>query len=218
MDDSCRRYSEYLLSVAGKGRKSERTRARLKAAACGLLEAAPLSQMKVAEICSSAGVAHGTFYVHFRDIRHLVAETLTGFADFLKVTMLKAADSRGEERGRRTTAAYVELFDCNAGLMRQMVSGNDRLPEARDAFERLNREWAEVVVDSRLRRTRRQGREVSPLEREELLRRAYALGGMVDQYLVMLHFGTDATLAAISRDREAIVDTLSLIWERGMEP
>ena len=54
--------------------------------------------------------------------------------------------------------------------------------------------------------------------REELLRRAYALGGMVDQYLIALLFSSDGTLAAISRDRSAVVDTLSLIWERGMEP
>jgi hypothetical protein len=31
-------------------------------------------------------------------------------------------------------------------------------------------------------------------------------------------FGRDRTLASVSRDRDAVVDTLSLIWERGMEP
>ena len=41
---------------------------------------------------------------------------------------------------------------------------------------------------------------------------------MVDQYLIMLLFGRDRTLASVSRDRDAVVDTLSLIWERGMEP
>jgi hypothetical protein len=41
---------------------------------------------------------------------------------------------------------------------------------------------------------------------------------MVDQYLIALLFGRDQTLSAVSRDREAVVRTLSLIWERGMEP
>jgi hypothetical protein len=31
-------------------------------------------------------------------------------------------------------------------------------------------------------------------------------------------FGRDRTLASVSRDRDAVVDTLSLIWERGMKP
>ncbi|MCA1940502.1 MAG: hypothetical protein LDL26_05840, partial [Caenispirillum bisanense] len=55
-------------------------------------------------------------------------------------------------------------------------------------------------------------------DRDELLRRAYALGGMVDQYLVALHVHRDPTLAALSADREAVVDTLTLIWKRGMTP
>jgi len=46
----------------------------------------------------------------------------------------------------------------------------------------------------------------------------YALGGMVDQYLIMLLFGHDGTLASVLRDRDAVVDTLRLIWKRGMEP
>jgi hypothetical protein len=34
----------------------------------------------------------------------------------------------------------------------------------------------------------------------------------------MLHFGQDDLLADLSRDRGAVVETLNLIWERGMKP
>lgn len=47
-------------------------------------------------------------------------------------------------------------------------------------------------------------------------RRAYALGGMVDQHLSDLLLSKDPNLAEISQDREAVLETLSLIWERGM--
>jgi hypothetical protein len=50
------------------------------------------------------------------------------------------------------------------------------------------------------------------------MRRAYALGGMVDQYLSSLLLSRDPTLIALSSDREATLETLSLIWERGMMP
>jgi hypothetical protein len=76
------------------------------------------------------------------------------------------------------------------------------------AFERLNREWTETVVAAWVRR--------SDTPRDELLRRAHALGGMVDQYLIMLHFGSDPDLARISRDRAAVIETLSHIWQQGM--
>lgn len=55
-------------------RKSERTRGSLQAAACRLLENVPPSELKVSDICRGAGVAHGTFYVYFRDIRHMLGK------------------------------------------------------------------------------------------------------------------------------------------------
>lgn len=204
-----------MLSATG-GRKSERTRARLQAATCRLLDRVAPRDLKVADICAEAGVAHGTFYVYFRDIRHVLAETLAAFVAFLQAAMRRAAGARGD-RVRATTAAYVALFEENAGLMRCLVTRVDDLPEASAAFQKLNRDWTTTVVDARLRAFAREGRADTPA-REELLRRAYALGGMVDQYLIMLLFGRDEALGAVSRDREAVVETLSLIWERGMEP
>lgn len=55
------------------------------------------------------------------------------------------------------------------------------------------------------------------LPREELLRRAYALGGMVDQYLTALHLTRDPALIAVSANREAMIDTLTSIWTKGMD-
>lgn len=211
------RFERALTRASAAARKSERTQARLQAAACRLLETGAPSELRIADICAEAGVAHGTFYVYFRDIRHLMAETLTAFVGFLKAGMRKAARERGGHRIRSTTAAYVALFEQNAGLMRCLVSRVDAFPEASAAFERLNREWAETVADARLRRLAREPGAPVP-GRDELLRRAYALGGMVDQYLIMLLFGGDPVLTAVSRDRDAVIDTLSQIWERGMDP
>jgi AcrR family transcriptional regulator len=212
------RYADEIANSAADGRKAERTQARLQAAACDLLETIPPSDMKVTDICRKAGVAHGTFYLYFRDIRHMLAETLTAFVGFMQAMMRAAAKGRdGSGRVRSSTTAYVALFEQNAGLMRCLVSRLDDLPEATDAFQRLNREWAETVAEARFRRLMHEGR-AGAVTREELLRRAYALGGMVDQYLITLLFGSDETLVSISLDRDAVVETLSLVWERGMEP
>jgi len=197
--------------------KAARTRAGLQAAACRLLDTVGPSELKVSDICREAVVAHGTFYVYFRDVRHMLTETLKEFVAFVQAAMQSAANQEsGVGRVRGATAAYVRLFEQNAGLMRCLVSRVDDLPEAAEAFQRLNREWTETVVDARMRRLAREGRAGS-IGRDELLRRAYALGGMVDQYLIMLLFGGDENLASVSRDRDAVVETLAFIWERGME-
>lgn len=213
--DTPRRFEHVLLQAAEQGRKSERTQARLRAAACRLLETTAPTEIKVADICRAAGIAHGTFYIYFRDIRHLLSDTLQAFVAFLTAQMRHA--SRAGDRIRSTTAAYVWLFEENAGLMRCLVARIESFPEATRAFERLNRDWAETVAEARMRQLARWSRAAAP-PREELLRRAYALGGMVDQYLIMMLFGSDPALSGVSRDRDAVIDTLSLIWERGMQP
>lgn len=210
------RFADRLLGEAAKGRKAERTQARIQAAACRLLEERTAAELKVAEICAEAGLAHGTFYIYFRDVRHLMAQTLTAFVAFMQASMRGAARIGGRDRIRASNTAYFGLFEDNAGLMRCLVSRQDDFPEAAQAFQTLNRDWAATVVEARLRQLAREGRAAPA--REELMRRAYALGGMIDQYLIALLFGRDATLAEISKDREAVVATLSLIWERGMEP
>lgn len=56
----------------------------------------------------------------------------------------------------------------------------------------------------------------APLEQEELLRRAYALGGMVDQYLTALYVMEDPWIHEVSQDPEAVIDTLTTLWKKGL--
>ncbi len=204
------RFGDALTRGARAAPKAERTRARLQSAICTLLDDTAPADLKVADIARVAGSAHGTFYTYFPDIRAALAETLTGFVAFLQAQMRTAARAGNtqQDRARQATAAYVQLFEENRGLMRCLVTRMEPLPEASAAFQRLNSEWTETVVAAWVKR--------SDTPRDELLRRAHALGGMVDQYLIMLHFGSDPDLARISADRAAVVETLSHIWQQGM--
>lgn len=198
--------------AAGK-RKSDRTRASLLAATCALLSGTSPDALRVSDICARAGVAHGTFYSYFPDVRTLLDVLLQAFVAHVQQAMELAGKSHPRDRVRATTAIYVELFEHNPGLMRCLVSSFDSFPEAATRFQALNRAWAETVAEAAGRRLARSGQSVP---KEELLRRAHALGGMVDQYLVALHFNRDPALAELSRDRDAVVDTLTFIWNRGM--
>lgn len=208
------------LATHGEGRtKGERTRAQLQIAACDILNAGGPQALTVAAVCEAAGVSNGTFYIYFADRNVLLESLLTDFVAFLQGALRAASGGRATDAPQRATravtGAYLDLFAQNAGLMRCLIHPMEGFPEAQLAFQRLNREWVEVVVASA---DRRQQREGGGLSRDELLRRAYALGGMVDQYLSTLLLSKDPTLARISQDREAVLETLSLIWERGMTP
>jgi AcrR family transcriptional regulator len=210
LPDAPDRYGTALLDAARDGAKAERTKARLQAALCALLDDTLPADLKVAEIARAAGTSHGTFYTYFPDTGAALAETLTGFVGFLQARMREAAreGQTPADRSRQTTAAYLRLFEANRGLMRCLVTRMEAFPQASEAFQRLNADWTETVVTAWGKR--------GDTPREELLRRAHALGGMVDQYLITLHFGTDPVVRDISRDRAALIETLTHIWERGM--
>jgi len=203
------------LAQASAGRpKGDRTRAQLQIAACAILQGDGPQGLTVASICQEAGVSNGTFYIYFPDRHVLLDSLLADFVTFLQHAM-RAADRGTGDAARAATRAYFDMFEQNRGLMRCLILPLDGFPEAQAAFQRLNREWIEIVVTAVERRQRRD--ETAPaIPRAELLRRAYALGGMVDQYLSNLFFSQDPGLIEISQDREAVLETLSLIWDRGM--
>lgn len=195
--------------------KGERSRAALLQAVCAVLDDHGPQELTIAAICGAAGMSNGAFYVHFKDRALLLDELLTGFVGFLQGRMRGASKDRPGDPVRAATHAYVELFRQNRGLMRCLVHHLDSFPEARAAFHRLNRDWLEGVVAAVERDLARRG-QAGAIPRDELIRRAYALGGMVDQYLSSLFLSGDPALQAVSDDPEAVLGTLNLIWERGM--
>ncbi len=206
--------SEFCAWLAGDRaslRKGERTRKDLMVTCAELLASEPFDRLTVSGLCKAAGVAHGTFYVYFDNLNAILAEVLGLFVDYVQIQMRSAA-RQGKDPVRDTTAAYYALFKENAGLMKCLVMGIDAFPEARGAFQRLNNEWATTVVRS-LQRQKQAGHP----EADEMMRRAYALGGMVDQYLTALFVTEDPWIAAISRDPESVISTLTSIWTKGME-
>ncbi len=206
----------HYLALQCEGRpKGERTRAQLQIAACKILQDDSPQGLTISAICEQAGVSNGTFYLYFPDRNALLDTVLGDFVTFLQSSMRAAGEPGTPDPPRAATRAYFELFEQNSGLMRCLVQPLEGYPDAQSAFQRLNREWVEVVVASVASRQRKEdGNQATP--RAELLRRAYALGGMVDQYLANLLLSKDPNLIEISQDREVVLETLSLIWERGM--
>lgn len=210
-------YAAFLAHQCQNRPKGERTSARIRIAACTLLQCHAPQELTIPELCKTAEIAHGTFYLYFSDRNALLTNVLLGFVSFLQETMRRASSLEPENTVRASTTAYAEMFEHNAGLMKCLLHHHDSFPEARTAFHQLNREWIGNVVASVQKRLHGQGRG-GDITHEELLRRAIALGGMVDQYFSGLILSADPALIALSARRADVIDTLCLIWERGMEP
>jgi AcrR family transcriptional regulator len=203
-----------LLAEAESGglRKGERTALRLRAAICALLEDVPLSQLKVQEICARAGISQGTFYLYFPDRDHLLNAVLEDFVAFVRRSMLDAARDSADRAASlyATTLAYCRVFAANRGLMKILLNHYEDFPRARAIFQGMNRAWIDTVARSIRRRL-----ADTALPDDEIVRRAYALGGMVDQYLANLMLARDDSVAAVSPDLETVARTLTEIWRHG---
>jgi AcrR family transcriptional regulator len=111
------------------GRKGERTRARILAAAEKVFAEAGYSAARVADIAEAAKVAHGTFYTYFdskRDIFKALADEVTDeiFA------AVKGGPTLGRtplERIHNANARYIDLYGKHAvmlGLIEQAATSD----------------------------------------------------------------------------------------------
>ena len=210
-------FADHLEMVSEGKMKGERTRARIMIAACKLLDAIPPSEIKVSNVCKHARIAHGTFYIYFNDVRQLLSELLLDFVDHLQNMMKVASHDNPDGAIRGATRIYGQLFRSNAGLMKCLLYHQDGFPGARHAFHALNQTWLKTVIDATRHRLEKLG-QGHLLDDDELTRRAYALGAMTDQYFASLYLSNEDELMRVSRDDDAVACTLSLIWERGLQP
>lgn len=190
-------------------RKTERTRLRLLASiARELMAGVERTDLKVAEVTRKADLAHGTFYRYFTDVPAATAAVIELFSAFVAERLAGARDGEtgSSDRVRSATLLFARLFRRNAGLMRCLLGlGGESLPFAA-AYQRLNRDWYERVAAAI---ARRRGEETSAAD---ALAEAYALGGMIDDFLVQVYLRKEPALAHLADDEEKIADLLTRLW------
>ena len=78
-------------------------------------------------------------------------------------------------------------------------------------YQDLNRQWYGRMAAAIARRRAPSGTVQSP---SEWLPTAYALGGMVDEFLSQIHLRRDPALSHLADDEAAVADILTDIWWR----
>ncbi|HHZ09244.1 MAG TPA: TetR/AcrR family transcriptional regulator [Rhizobiales bacterium] len=212
-------YATVLLAAAGEEglRKTERTRLRLLAAIAAALNAGtPRGALKVADVTRAAGLAHGTFYRYFEDMAGAIEALIESFARHVRERLAGArqGEAGSRERVRGTTLAYARLFRDNAPLMRCLIGLDAEGGPFARAYRELNRAWYGRMAAAIARRRARQagGAQADP---QSLLPTAYALGGMIDEFLTQVYLRRDPALAHLAADEAGIADLLTDLWWRG---
>jgi TetR/AcrR family transcriptional regulator, transcriptional repressor for nem operon len=95
----------------GAERSAERTREALLAAGVGVAEREGLAGLSVNRVVAEAGVAKGTFYVHFADREAFVDALHEGFHERVLEAVAKATEKvpPGAERLWRAVEAYLDV-------------------------------------------------------------------------------------------------------------
>jgi AcrR family transcriptional regulator len=200
-------------STAPALRKAERTRLRLLASiARQLSDGTELAALRVADIVADAEFAHGTFYRYFPDLRSAVEALIGDFARFLRDRLAMARDGAtgSRERVHGATLAYTRAFRANAGLMRCLISLAREDTAFARAFQELNQAWNRRMAAA-IARHRAAAAKPTP-NSDALLPTAYALGGMIDEFLTQLYLRRDPALSHLVADEDAVAELLTELW------
>jgi len=175
-------FSTYLhagASAIKKARSGEKTQLNLLASGARLLDDHTFQDLQIEQIASDAGMAKGTFYIHFESkdmfLREL-AKRYTNFEQQTFPTMLDEEDTFLDTC--RWVAWYERTFAANSGLIRCIIRMGETDPlMTRLWHERNDRLTARIVNDLQQR--------LSPVAgNSKMVRLAVrSAGGMLDQSL-----------------------------------
>lgn len=202
----------------GEKRKGERTRDSLLLAATKLLERGGYPKLRVRDICQSAHVTTGTFYLYFRNTEAIAVDVLTGFLRSIFHHAPPAAFEAPRplfEALYHANLAWVTAARANAGLMRCVLQLNGHVPEFHALHERLSAEWFAHVSASLRRRVR-----ISRSDESAMLLAVHVLGAMMDEVARKLFADGVPTLGLLLTELapsdEALAEFLSTLWYRAL--
>lgn len=190
-------------------RKIERTRLRLFASLAGeLMAGVERTDLKVADVTRKAGLAHGTFYRYFTDMRMATDALIEEFSGFVqqRIAGAREGETGSRARVRGATLLYARLFKRNAGLMRCLIGLWGETTSFAGSYQRLNRDWYGRVAAAI---AKRRGEDPSG---HDFLPAAYVLGGMIDEFLTQVYLRKDPALLHLSDQEEKIAELLTDLW------
>lgn len=193
--------------------RGAKTRDRLKEAAARVLERIGYRAMRLTDIAAEADVNVSLFYHYFTSKADITYEILS---ELVEPHMPREVETPRPVKDPFDTLVdanlpVVRLYATKPGLMRCLVHLDEEEPNFSALNRRVNATWYRRVARDIAKRCP----DAALSERERLLV-AYALGGMVDNFLFEMYVdGNPLLLEALPRPEDAAV-FLAILWYRAL--
>ena len=190
--------------------RGERTRNALKLAALDLLVRDGFHDLKIADICRLAGVANGTFYIHFPDKAALAIE----------VTREKLLENEHYIfGGPATDDLYDAIFDANRRMIATFVEAgplNRVLVQLIDSQPEMRAFWQASLarISKRIARALALHAPESKPHNDMRFFVAQAAQGLVDSVMLQIFAWEDGGLIAYAQTPDLLAEHLSILWFR----
>ena len=193
-------------------RRGIATRARLKEAAIFVLERQGYRNMRLQDVADEAGMNFSLFYHYFASKTELVHEVLTEFIENIAAVEPKSV-ARGDPFSSIVAANQVvaNLYANSPGLMRCLVHFDEEEGKFSDIFRSVTLDWHKKIAQSMHKRFP----DISADE-ETLLMVAYALGGMMDNFLFECFVDRNPVLTRVFPNPTSAAHFLAIMWYRAV--
>jgi AcrR family transcriptional regulator len=193
--------------------RGNRTRDRLKDAAAKVLERVGYRAMRLADIADEADVNVSLFYHYFSGKSDITREILTELLDSRLTT--------GEVAGERSRDAFdtiveanlitVETYADTPGLMRCLLHFDEEEAEFSRLYRKVSLDWNRRVARAIAKRC-----PDAPLSEAQRLMIAYALGGMIDNFLFEMYVDRNQLLIDAFKGTRDVAVFLAILWFRAL--
>jgi TetR/AcrR family transcriptional regulator, ethionamide resistance regulator len=188
------------------------TRERIKKAAILVLETQGYRNMRLQDVAEEAGVNFSLFYHYFASKSELTHEILTEF-----VNSFMSVETRLTPRTDPFSAIYfaneimANRYENSPGLMRCLVHFDEEESRFSDIFREVTLDWHKKIAKSMHKRF-----PDIPADEQTLLMVAYALGGMIDNFLFERFVDRNPVLVESFPDSSSVAHFLSIMWYRAV--
>jgi AcrR family transcriptional regulator len=190
--------------------KAERTRASLKTAALKLMYRTGFHDMKITDICEEAGIASGTFYIHFKDKTELalevVKETLAENEDYIfSGPHIEDPYDAIYDANRR----YVETFIEAGPLNRVLAQLIDADADMRAYWDAYSNRVANRIASAIVKRSAKRG-----ADKADAFLLSHAAQGMSDYIAMQMFAWQNEDLIRAGGNADALTEKLSVMYHR----
>lgn len=193
-------------------KRGRATRRRLKDALEKLLQDNAFPEIRLEDITDEAGVRVSLFYHYFQSKIDITQEVLSDLLD----TFQAEVAGRPRDDGPLADIHYanqrmVALYVSNPGAMRCLLEANESIAPFGPMRRELTLNWNKRIADN----IQRQFPEALKSD-EQYLSLAYALVGMVDNFLFEYYVQKNPALQQAHPEEEDVAHFLTTLWYRAL--